>query len=529
MKALFEQDPAPFVEESERALESRLRAAAEVLLPASCDIDGVAARGTGVLADTLARQVQSTARVDELWLLLTAVAASFPAAELLARVRRELSLAEPSLALITLLDGISRSGVWLRSMASSIRIVQDSPVVDVDFCATNEHNTGIQRVVRETVALWNAEHPLVLARWNDGDDAFCALSGVESDRVLEWNTRSAGPSGDSSVRGLEAAAPVLIVPFRTTVILPEAARESVSARLAALAEFSGNRVVMIGYDAIPFVSADLLPDTETEKFARYSTIVKHASRVAAISVSAAEEFRGYTDAARAQGLSGPQVSAVLLPAQPPGAVSAPSASGSLSASRSGSAQAGTPGSGRLVLIVGNQEPRKNLLAVLFAAETLWRSGLRFRLRMIGGARPDYKRLVDREVTRLRRAGFAVELMRGVGDDVLADSYRSAWFTIFPSIHEGYGLPVAESLALGVPSITSNFGSTLEIASGGGCLTVDPRDDADITATMRRLLTDDALHDSLVAEALARSPRTWQDYASELWRDLMEPLEAGTHV
>jgi glycosyltransferase involved in cell wall biosynthesis len=455
--------------------------------------------------------------------VLTAVAASFPPADLVTRTGRELSLAAPSVALITLLDCITRSGVWLRSLSSGIRIVRDAPVVDVDFCATNEHNTGIQRVVRETVAQWNAEHPLVLARWNDGDDAFCALSDDERARVLEWNSRSSrtGSSG-TSPDDEEHASPVLIVPFGTTVVLPEAARESVAGRLAALAEFSGNRVVMIGYDTIPFVSADLLPDRETEKFARYSTIVKNASRVAAISVSAAEEFRGYVDAVRAQGVHGPRISAVVLPAQPPGETPPPGAAVTASA-------AAPSDSERMVLIVGNQEPRKNLLTVLFAAESLWRSGMQFRLRMIGGARPDYKAVIDREVARLQKSGFAVELLRGVGDDVLQESYRSAWFTIFPSIHEGYGLPVAESLALGVPSITSDFGSTAEIAASGGCLVVDPRDDADVVSAMRRLLTDESLHAKLVAEARGRRARTWSDYARELWGDLMEPLEAGTHV
>ena len=39
--------------------------------------------------------------------------------------------------------------------------------------------------------------------------------------------------------------------------------------------------------------------------------------------------------------------------------------------------------------------------------------------------------------------------------------------VFPSVHEGYGLPVAESLALGTPVITTEYGSTAEIAAGGG--------------------------------------------------------------
>ncbi|GAA0999378.1 glycosyltransferase [Subtercola frigoramans] len=522
MKPLYEQDPSSFVEEAETALLQRLRATAAVILPQSHDEDALALRGPGVLADHLARQVRASAKVDELWLLLTALAASFPDAELVNRARRDLSLADPALSLITLLDCISRSGRRLRALTQQLDIVQQQAVVDVDFCARYDHNTGIQRVVRETVSLWSSSHDIVLARWTENDEIFCATDEVERRRVLEWNRRDRVVPKRGSIHGAATdEATRLIVPFRTSVILPEVAREGVSGRLAALAEFSGNRVVMIGYDAIPFVTADLIQKVEIEKFARYSTVVKNSTRVAAISESAAEEFRGFVQAVNAQGVTGPTVSAVILPAQVPGAqtLSTPSAGPSDERSDTGE---------RMVLIVGNQEPRKNLLAVLFAAETLWRQGLSFRLRMIGGARPDYKRLVDREVARLNRAGYSVELLRGVSDDVLTDSYRAAWFTIFPSLHEGYGLPVAESLAFGIPSITSDFGSTAEIAQGGGCLVVDPRDDSQIADAMRLLLTDDEAHRRLVDQARGREPRRWSDYADELWHELMEPLEAGSH-
>ena len=72
----------------------------------------------------------------------------------------------------------------------------------------------------------------------------------------------------------------------------------------------------------------------------------------------------------------------------------------------------------------------------------------------------------------------------VGDDDLWNAYERAAFMIFPSLHEGYGLPIAEALAHGTPVITSDFGSTAEIARDGGCLLVDPRDDEQIVDAMR---------------------------------------------
>jgi glycosyltransferase involved in cell wall biosynthesis len=92
--------------------------------------------------------------------------------------------------------------------------------------------------------------------------------------------------------------------------------------------------------------------------------------------------------------------------------------------------------------------------------------------------------------------------------------------IFPSLNEGFGLPVAESLASGTPVITSDHGSMREIAVAGGALLVDPRDDLDITGALRALLTDDELHARLSAQARALPHRSWDSYAAELWQYLV---------
>jgi glycosyltransferase involved in cell wall biosynthesis len=108
----------------------------------------------------------------------------------------------------------------------------------------------------------------------------------------------------------------------------------------------------------------------------------------------------------------------------------------------------------------------------------------------------------------------------VDDATMLESYHRARFTVFPSLHEGYGLPVAESLALGTPAITTVYGSTAEIAADGGCLLVDPRDDDSLVSAIRTLLVDDDVLARLHAEIAARPARTWDDYATELWQELV---------
>jgi glycosyltransferase involved in cell wall biosynthesis len=82
--------------------------------------------------------------------------------------------------------------------------------------------------------------------------------------------------------------------------------------------------------------------------------------------------------------------------------------------------------------------------------------------------------------------------------------------------EGYGLPVAESLASGTPVITSDYGSMAELAAGGGAVTIDPRDVGDIEEQMRRLLEDDGLLERLRREACERDLGSWDAYARDAW-------------
>ena len=141
----------------------------------------------------------------------------------------------------------------------------------------------------------------------------------------------------------------------------------------------------------------------------------------------------------------------------------------------------------------------------------------FRLLVIGGGgwRTEFEALVNRLKTRGRDVDVAVQ----VSDHELREAYRRARFTVLASLHEGYGLPVAESLAYGVPALTTSYGSTAEIAADGGALLVDPRDDDALVRELRRMVTDDALVADLRADALARPVRTWDDYAAELWQTL----------
>ena len=180
----------------------------------------------------------------------------------------------------------------------------------------------------------------------------------------------------------------------------------------------------------------------------------------------------------------------------------------------------TLGTMPMALVVGSHEPRKNHLAVLHAAELLWRKGRRFNLVFVGGNAWNSDRFTQR-LQQLQAGGRPIESIKALPEDLLWPAYRVARCVLFPSLNEGYGLPAAEALASGTPVVTSSFGSMAEIAAGGGALLVDPRNDHDIAAAMDRVLFDDDVHARLAAQAAARPVRTWEQYASEVWDYLVD--------
>jgi glycosyltransferase involved in cell wall biosynthesis len=177
------------------------------------------------------------------------------------------------------------------------------------------------------------------------------------------------------------------------------------------------------------------------------------------------------------------------------------------------------GSFPLVLVVGSQEPRKNHMRVLEASERLWTAGSRFELVFVGGSGWKSESFEDL-VGRLAGSGRPVRIVRRASEEELWAAYRLARFTVFPSLVEGFGLPVAESLASGTPAITSRHGSMAEIAEGGGCLLVDPYDVTAIAAAMEQLLEDEVLLERLRTEADERPMRSWAEYADDVWRFLV---------
>ena len=163
-----------------------------------------------------------------------------------------------------------------------------------------------------------------------------------------------------------------------------------------------------------------------------------------------------------------------------------------------------------VLFVGTLEPRKNLVRLVRAyRRAIGRTRLPHRLVLAGplGWRPGP---LLREIALEGPGEIMLTGKRSPGD--LDALYRGAAAFAYPSLYEGFGLPVLEAMARAVPCIISTASSLPEVA-GDAALAVPPRSASALAEAIERVLTDDAVSARLSAAARARAEQfSWEQTA-----------------
>jgi glycosyltransferase involved in cell wall biosynthesis len=174
--------------------------------------------------------------------------------------------------------------------------------------------------------------------------------------------------------------------------------------------------------------------------------------------------------------------------------------------------------GPFLLHVGAVQARKNCLRLVEAFERLPGHAV---LVLAGGAGFEADQIFARidlspARGRIRRLGY-------VDAQTRAKLYRTAAALAFPSLDEGFGLPVVEAMACGLPVLTSNRSALPEVA-GDAALLVDPFNVDEIADGLERLLPDEELRAGLRRKGLERAAEfTWRRAAEQTWRVYRETL------
>jgi glycosyltransferase involved in cell wall biosynthesis len=173
---------------------------------------------------------------------------------------------------------------------------------------------------------------------------------------------------------------------------------------------------------------------------------------------------------------------------------------------------------RYLFCVGNRKSHKNELRLLqaFGAAPIDPA---IRLLFSGWASPELS-------AQVRDLGLAerVHFLGRLEDEALAEIYRGAVALVFPSLYEGFGLPVLEAMACGTPVLTSNQTALPEVA-GDAALLVDPLDCASIACGIGRVVNDVELAKELAARGLRRVEFfSWDAVAEKVRCVLLEVLQ-----
>jgi glycosyltransferase involved in cell wall biosynthesis len=258
------------------------------------------------------------------------------------------------------------------------------------------------------------------------------------------------------------------------------------------------RTAAIFADAIPMKHPHITWPQSVARHPSYMKMLARFERVWAISQASRDELLGYWKWLDLEHI--PAVEVLPLGAD-------------LSRAPRGRHADGTPQGG--LLCVGILEPRKNQLFLLDVCEELWSSGVIFDLHIVGRLNPHFGAPVVARIKALKKRYPSLHYHEAARDEVLGRLYGSVRATVFPTIAEGCGLPLLESLWHGVPCVCSDLPVLRENANGGGCLTAAVNSREAWVAALRAVLRDEELHARLTKEAAERTLPTWTEAAQRL--------------
>jgi len=393
--------------------------------------------------------------------------------------------------------------------------------VDVSNSVRDNANSGVVRVTRQLTRRLRADDrfDLIFVQWDHalrsyvpiqtGDTHLSSYGGPTD--VIGPLTADTPPQFALDILGFgrdphAPAPPIALIP---EVILDG----SMGDRLRWL-RYRGFTISMVLHDLIPIYHPQYCHADVVSGFASYIAGAQTADQCISVSRNTLADFLRFCDERRARRPS--SLSVVWSPAQLNNLPRVTKlAKPELKEIR--------------ILCVSTIEPRKNhrklLDAYLLLAKR--RPDLSLRLVLVGNSYIGGEELLA-SITQATEGGAAIDWIGVVDDEELARQYRLARFTVYPSLVEGFGLPILESLWLGRPCICSSTGVMAELAKEGGCLMVDVMDAVSLSSALERLATDDALHRELGEAALRRNLTTWDDHARRVGDTLAALGDLGRH-
>ena len=397
-------------------------------------------------------------------------------------------------------------------MFNGLLVQKSAPLLLVDVSHTSHciAPTGVQRVSRELcleLCRRGEGVPVCFDRWQgrwrllneaERNHLHAPSSGQSVGRRYQWRASEVVVGLSSRVVPRLTTNTSLPVETFEGLLVPEKLESRRPKAVSMIRRRLHGAAVAVLHDLIPVQFPAFAPRRSAIEFPTYLETLLGYDGIAAVSDSSKQDLIAYWASRNVK--------------NPPPIETIPPAAG-LSASAT-EVHAST-GTGRpMVLMVATIEGRKNHLAVLEAAERLWQQGVEFELRFVGRLRDAKLRVIER-IDALSSINRPIRWLGHIPDAEVQRQYQACRFSLHPSLYEGYGLPVLESLSCGKPCIVSNRGALAEVARNGGCFTVSDSGPEALAAAIRELLLNESLYHRLVQECREREFRSWSQYCDDL--------------
>jgi glycosyltransferase involved in cell wall biosynthesis len=179
-----------------------------------------------------------------------------------------------------------------------------------------------------------------------------------------------------------------------------------------------------------------------------------------------------------------------------------------------------------ILFVGTIQPRKNIQGLIEAFEILknshsplYKSGDNIKLIIVGGKGWLWKKVFEKaEKSKYKKD---IIFIGQVSSEKLSEIYQNAEVFILPSFYEGFGLPILEAMANGVPVIAGNNSSMIEITGDAGIL-INPYKPEEITKAIKKIIQNKNFREKLVEKGLKQAKKfTWEKCAKKTMEVLNE--------
>jgi glycosyltransferase involved in cell wall biosynthesis len=409
-----------------------------------------------------------------------------------------------------ILDGDKVLGQHLNSVKENVDPTTDksegrNPVLF--FCertVRTPHNSGIQRHVRQMAkGLLENGVNLIPIKLNKRKQ-FEILSENELEILAQFD----GPSVDSwrHGRNLDYGKSIRYLRRSNFIIYPELQDNRLREikDIVAYAQRYGLKLVSVFHDAVPIILKDHYSHLHSKMFLDYMKDLSYSDFIFSVSESSNKDYEELSRTFRNSKL---KTVALLSPHN---------------IKRSNEFSQKINNTREIqVLFVSSVVTRKNhvnfLKAFSIAKKRAQDLGYNINLSLIGAevhVPESYLKEFNLLVSETR-ANFSTN----VSEEDLKKAYRNADFTVYPSVYEGYGLPIAESLGTKTPVACSNTSSMKEVASLGGCITFDPHSIDEMADAIVLLATDAKKRNDLVKEIELIEEYSWKDYAMNILKTI----------